>query len=215
MYYDQYLTEEQNPKVVEKTVGKLKDLLTQGEIISYVAVQKKPAINWLPDCVVISNKRIFLCEATKLGLTTNFEIFQWKDVKDVAFKEAFFGAKFTVIPQVGENLTIEYIPRIQARKLYQLSIEAIERYQEQLKFQRYEQKNLDQKKQERFCPEDVENNNERPLKPEEEPVLKQAVTSEAEDDLTSRLKRLKTLFDKQLITQEEYESKKNELLDQL
>ena len=183
MYIDQYLNEEQDPKVVEKLLSKLKDMLTSGEVITYIAVQKKPAVTLLPDCIVITTKRIILCESAKLGLTTNFEIFAWQDVKEVAFKEEFFGAKFTVIPQNGENLTVEYIPKIQARKLYQLASEALERKLEE---------------------------------PIEEPQLKQdSKPSEPEDDeLTLKLKKLKTLFEKQLITQAEYESKKNDILSQ-
>lgn len=199
MQYEQYLTEEQDPKVVEKTLTKIKDLLTQGEVIHYIAVQKKPAVNLLPDCIAISNKRIFLCEATKLGLTTNFEIFSWKEIKSVTFKEEFFGAKFTVIPRMGENLTVEYIPRVQARKLYQLSVEAMEQLENK---QKLEEERAQKPREEQ----------ERVLLPEEEPVLKKETP---EDELTAKLTRLKTLFDRQLISQAEYESKKNELLSQL
>ncbi|HAT92105.1 MAG TPA: hypothetical protein DCS36_06845, partial [Sphingobacterium sp.] len=38
---------------------------------------------------------------------------------------------------------------------------------------------------------------------------------EEDDEITLKLKKLKTLFDKQLITQEEYESKKREVLSSL
>lgn len=193
MYIEQYLNEEQDPKVVEKLLGKLKDMLTSGEVISYIAVQKKPAITLYPDCVAITTKRIILCESAKLGLTTNFEIFPWQDVKDVAFKEEFFGAKFTVIPQNNENLTVEYIPKVQARKLYQLASEALEK-----------------KREEQRRPE--ESSSERPLKTEEEPFVK--ANAEPEDEVTIKLKKLKILFEKQLITQEEYENKKNDILSQ-
>lgn len=211
MYIDHYLNEEQDPKVVEKLLGKLKDMLTSGEVITYIAVQKKPAVTLFPDCVVITSKRIFLCESAKLGLTTNFEIFSWQDIKDIAFKEEFFGAKFTVIPQTGENLTVEYIPKVQARKLYQLANEALEKRDEEKRLRDLELKKA-------TTPPVMlkstaeESSMEKTLKPAEEPILKPAV--EAEDELTLKLKRLKTLFEKQLITQAEYEQKKNEILSQ-
>ena len=41
------------------------------------------------------------------------------------------------------------------------------------------------------------------------------VKEEEEDEITLKLKKLKTLFDKQLITQEEYENKKREVLSSL
>jgi hypothetical protein len=56
---DRFLSDEQDPKAVEKVIGKLNDLLTTGEEILYLAVQKKPAVNLLPDCIAITNKRIF------------------------------------------------------------------------------------------------------------------------------------------------------------
>lgn len=213
MYIEQYLNEEQDPKVVEKLVGKLKDMLTSGEIITYIAVQKKPAVTLLPDCVVITNKRVFLCEAAKLGLTTNFEIFTWQDIKDVSFKEEFFGAKFTVIPQSGENLTVEYIPKIQARKLYQLASEALEKKQEELRLRDLELKKATTPPVMLKSVPEERQIEETPLKPEEEPVLK--TLPEPEDEVTAKLKKLKILFEKQLITQSEYENKKNEILSQL
>ncbi|MDM8173919.1 MULTISPECIES: PH domain-containing protein [Olivibacter] len=211
MYIEQYLNEEQDPKVVEKLVSKLKDMLTSGEVITYIAVQKKPAVTLLPDCVVITSKRIILCESAKLGLTTNFEIFTWQDVKDVTFKEEFFGAKFTVIPQSGENLTVEYIPKVQARKLYQLANEALERKREEQRLREIElKKAATPPVMLKSLPEELPI--EPPLKPEEEPVLK--TSAEQEDEVTIKLKKLKTLFEKQLITQAEYENKKNEILSQ-
>src|SRR5690606_26157285 len=113
-------------KVVEKIYKKIIDMLTHGEAINYIAIQKKPAVTLFPDSITISNKRIFLCEFTKLGLATNFEIFSWTDIKDIAFKEEIFGSKVTVIPFTGENLSIDYIPKVQARKLYQLIKDALE-----------------------------------------------------------------------------------------
>jgi len=184
-------------------------------MITYIAVQKKPAVTLLPDCIVITTKRIILCESAKLGLTTNFEIFAWQDVKEVAFKEEFFGAKFTVIPQNGENLTVEYIPKIQARKLYQLASEALERKQEEHRLRELELKKATTPPVMLKSAADIPTL-EPPLKPIEEPQLKrEPVPSEPEDDeLTLKLKKLKTLFEKQLISQAEYESKKNDILSQ-
>src|SRR5690606_594452 len=126
MSIDKFIQDGQDPKVAEKIHNKILDMLTHGEAINYIALQKKPAVTLLPDSIAISNRRIFLCEFTKLGLATNFEIFSWRDIKDIAFKEEIFGSKVTVIPFTGENLSIDYIPKVQARKLYQLIKEALE-----------------------------------------------------------------------------------------
>src|SRR5690606_18512764 len=89
MNIDRYINEDQDPKTVERILGKLQDMLDSGELVTYIAVQKKPAVTLLPDCIVLTNKRIFLCEATNLGLSTNFEIFNWADLKTITFKEEF------------------------------------------------------------------------------------------------------------------------------
>jgi len=206
MNIDRYINEEQDPKTVEKILGKLQDMLDSGELVTYIAVQKKPAVTLLPDCIVLTNKRIFLCEATNLGLSTNFEIFHWSDLKTITFKEEFFGAKFTIVPTDNENLTVDYIPKVQARKLYQLAKEAMEKQQSQMNDKTSS------------LSEDRESNDYQSFKlqPEEEPVIKEEpIKVEEEDELTMKLKKLKTLFDKQLITKDEYESKKLELLSQL
>lgn len=93
MSIDKFLQDGQDPKVVEKIYTKILDMLTHGESVNYIAVQKKPAVTLLPDSIAISNRRIFLCEFTKLGLATNFEIFSWRDIKDIAFKEEISAPK--------------------------------------------------------------------------------------------------------------------------
>lgn len=225
MSLDKYIQDGQDLKVVEKIHGKIVDMLTHGEALSYIALQKKPAVTLLPDSIAISNKRIFLCEFTKLGLATNFEIFSWKDIKDIAFKEEIFGSKVTVIPFTGENLSIDYIPKTQARKLYQLIKEALEN----VKIEN------EQPKREITAPVTpvfeaptpvAQPIVERPVvvpeetKAEPAPVFERTEPSPAkveveEDELTLKLKKLKGLFDKQLISQAEYESKKAEILSQL
>src|SRR5690606_35470654 len=126
MSVDKFIQDGQDAKVAERIHDKIVDILTAGEFIQYISLQKKPAVTLLPDSITISNKRIFLCEFTKLGLATKFEIFTWNDIKDIAFKEEIFGSKVTVIPFTGENLTIDCIPKVQARKLYQLIKTALE-----------------------------------------------------------------------------------------
>jgi hypothetical protein len=222
-------------------------MLTHGEAINYIALQKKPAVTLLPDSISITNRRIFLSEFTRLGLATNFEIFSWQDIKDIAFKEEIFGSKVTVIPFTGENLTIDYIPKVQARKLYQLIKEALENAQEadqtpeapivvetrtEVKAptinELYKQEAAKRREAELKVVEasDVVEE-ESPVLPQPEPeaikpfiqpepVIAAAIPpKEEEDELTLKLKKLKNLYDKQLITQAEYESKKAEILSQL
>lgn len=266
---DKYVQDGQDAKVVEKIHGKILDMLTPGESINYIALQKKPAVNLLPDSITVSNKRIFLCEFTKLGLATNFEIFPWQDIKDIAFKEEIFGSKVTVIPFTGENLTVDYIPKTQARKLYQLIKDALANLQNQKKeakdtkivienkppfntpspaiekpepIKTIEPENPIAKTPElpkveerprfeerpslnsTFANQNFQSNNTR-QEPQgfqsSVPTPSPSVSTpsdkkdEEEDEITLKLKKLKGLYDKQLITQAEYETKKAEILSQL
>jgi len=264
---DKYVQDGQDAKLVEKIHSKILDMLTPGESINYIALQKKPAVNLLPDSITVSNKRIFLCEFTKLGLATNFEIFPWQDIKDIAFKEEIFGSKVTVIPFTGENLTIDYIPKTQARKLYQLIKDALANLQNQKSENKDSKIAVENKpvlnnpisrpveKPEPVKPvEPIEPEKPAPVttelpKFEERPSLNSTFANqnfqsqspkqetqeyqasepapilvsnipvvnkvEEDDEITLKLKKLKSLYDKQLITQAEYETKKAEILSQL
>ena len=249
MSIDKFVQDGQDPKVIEKVYSKISTMLNSGEIVSYIALQKKPAVTLLPDSISISNKRIFLCEFTKLGLATNFEIFDWKDIKDIAFKEEIFGSKVTVIPFTGENLSIDYIPKTQARRLYQLIKEVLEDIkstpEQEVKSEveakptpvkpivpirdiygepareisqpkveeapKFEQPPVVQ--QDHTYTEPVQQTYQAPIP--STPAAAPAPLEEEEDELTLKLKKLKSLYDKQLISQAEYENKKAEILSQL
>ncbi len=208
---DRFLSDEQDPKAVEKVIGKLNDLLTSGEELLYLAVQKKPAVNLLPDSIAISNKRIFYCEPGNLGLTMNFKDISWKNVKEVSFKEEFFGSKFICVPQHGENIVTEFIPKIQARKLHQAANEQLEAFKEVLRQQLLEENRASAVNISPATPTSFE----APIEIEEAVVIPQVKIEEPEDETTLKLRKLKTLYDKQLITLDEYESKKSAILDSL
>ena len=193
MLSEHYLSDDQDPKTAEKVLGKLGDMLTSGEAVIYLAIQKKPAVTLIPDCIAVTNKRIVCFIPENLGLTTNYIIFTWAEVKEVFFKEAFFSSKIVIIPKKGENITIDYIPKVQARKLSQFCNEQLEIY-----------------KSVSSGPETALLNDNL-----DEDQTGVSTIKDIEDDLTQKLKKLKILFEKQLISQEEYERKKADILSQL
>lgn len=208
---DRYLADEQDPKAVEKVAGKLNDLLTSGEEILYLAVQKKPAVNILPDCIAISNKRIFYCSPSNLGLTMNFKDISWKNVKEVSFKEGLLGCKFICVPQSGENIVTDFIPKVQVRKLHQAANQQLEEHKELLRQQKMEENRAA-----------ASSFNALPiidLPIEEAEVISENliehVEVEEQDETELKLIKLKALYDKQLITREEYEHKKAAILDSM
>jgi hypothetical protein len=211
---DKFLFEEQDPKAVEKVFGKLTDMLSSNEELIYLAVQKRPAVNLLPDCIAVSNKRIFYCQPANFGMTMNFKDISWKSIKEVSFKEEIFGSKFICVPLHGENIVTEYIPKAQARKLYQAAYEQLENFKESQSQQSFEEKTYSAPEPASSKP--IEVLEPEVLEPTQSPAPITAIpvpAEEPEDETTLKLRKLKSLYDKQLITQEEYESKKATILD--
>jgi hypothetical protein len=218
---DKFLTEEQDPKAVEKVYLRLTDLLTTGEEIIYIAVQKKPIVNLFPDCVALTNKRIVIFTPGNLGLTIKFVDFVWKDIVDVFTREEIIGAIFSVRTTNGAEMGVDYLPKVQARKLYQYAQERKEAEREARRLRDLEEKRAESGS--------VQFDNaaraiaQQPIAPvapapEPEPVHTPApVVQEAPkpDELTEKLKKLKMLFDNGLISQEEYNHKKLDLLSDL
>src|ERR1700748_478351 len=127
---DKFLTDQQDPKAVEKVYTRLVDLLTPGEEIIYIATQKKPLVNLLSDCVALTNKRVLFFTPANLGLSIKFIDFVWKDIVDVSIKEEIIGAIFSVRTTNQAEMGVDYLPKVQARKLYQYAQERKEEERE-------------------------------------------------------------------------------------
>jgi hypothetical protein len=215
---EKFLTEEQDPKAVEKIYLRLADLLTAGEDILYIAVQKKPIVNLFPDCIALTNKRILFFTPANLGLTIKFVDFVWKDIVDVYTKEEIIGAIFSVKTTNGAEMGVDYLPKVQARKLYQYAQDRKESEREARRLRDLEEKRAESGS----ILFDNGRAANQPVVPaaEPEPVytpIAPPVVQEAPkpDELTEKLKKLKMLFDSGLISQEEYNHKKLDLLSDL
>lgn len=196
MDISKYINDNQDEKDVEKIIDKLNGILMSGEDLIYIAIQKKPAINISPDYVAITDKRIIFCRPKNLGLSMEFQDFIWRDLKDCNLKENMLGATITV--KTIHNLTseIDYLPKTQARKIYS------------------------------YCQEQEEMQNEIRRQREIE-VIKasagninlgsqnQAEEKPVQEDPVETLSKLKQLMDKFLITRDEYEAKKAEILSRM
>ena len=107
-------------------MSKLSDLLMKNEEIGYIAVQKKPAITVLPDSIVVTNKRIIICQPKNLGLSMNFTDYSWDEIESTFVKEGILGSDFSFVTKTALSVTIEYIPKVQARKMYAFAKEQID-----------------------------------------------------------------------------------------
>lgn len=124
--FKKFLNEEQDPKAIEKIASKLSDLLMKKEEIVYIAVQKKPALTVLPDSIVMTNKRIIICQPKNLGLSMNFIDYTWDEIVGTFVKENILGSEFSFTTKTNMEVSIDYIPKIQARKIFTYAKEQLD-----------------------------------------------------------------------------------------
>jgi hypothetical protein len=214
---EKFLRDEQDPKAVEKVYSRLVDLLTTGEEIIYIAVQKKPIVNLFPDCIAITNKRLLFFTPANLGLSIKFVDFVWKDIVEVFTKEEIIGAVFSAKTTIGTEMGVDYLPKVQARKLYQYAQERKEAEREARRLRELEEKraesgavNIDHPANAAYQPPVQQQPVQQPVGAPTPPPA--PLEEPKKDELTEKLRRLKTLFENGLISQEEYNNKKLELL---
>lgn len=104
------LGEEQDPDVVRKVMKTVDGLLTEGEKVDYVGVQKKPVVTLAPDAVVLTNKRFMIVRPKLLGMT--FQDHLWVDVVNVHLSEQFLGATISCQLLNGTVIAVDYIPKL-------------------------------------------------------------------------------------------------------
>lgn len=190
-----FLGDEQDPAAVAKMVSKAKDLLTGGETIEYIAVQKKPLVNIAPDGILLTNKRFMIVRPKLLGMT--FQDYIWRDIGDVHMSEQMLTATITCTVAGGSPLKIDSIPKKQARKIYAIAQEKEERVREERRLRDMEEK--------RAAAGGI--------------TIAAAGHTQAAapsaDDPMAVLGKLKSMLDAGLIQPQEYEMKKAEILGRM
>ena len=207
-----FLNEEQDPKAIEKIMSKLSDLLMKNEEIGYIAVQKKPAITVLPDSIVVTNKRIIICQPKNLGLSMNFTDYSWDEIESAFVKEGILGSDFSFVTKTAISVTIEYIPKVQARKMYAFA-------KEQIDLLKGGSAALTKSSIEEVDAEEVSSFAE--IMPNHVSSFSEFSSMEAEkplnelssDELFEKLQNYKKLLDNGLILQGEYDALKKEILN--
>jgi hypothetical protein len=190
-----FVGKRQELKTILKMYTKVNELMTSGEEIEYMAVQEVLT----PDCLALTNKRIIIYRVKNFGITHEFQDYIWRDVSDCHMKEGLLGAEFKIISVNGQESTIECLPKIQARQIYRI---AQEKEEEQREIRR--QRELEEK---RAGASNVSLNSTTPNQNSDNDIKK--------DDPLESLKKLKALLENELITQQEYDAKKAEILARL
>jgi Bacterial PH domain len=222
-----FLNEEQDPKAIEKITSKLNDLLMKNEEIGYIAVQKKPAITVFPDSVVVTNKRIIICQPKNLGLSMNFTDFTWDEIEGTFVKENILGSEFSFSTKTQIQVSIDYIPKVQARKIFTYAKEQLDLLKnpttnsaafEEIKVEAH--KFIQEEIIEEMETEEIVNYAE--IMPavsnyteniDENTASSEKLSSDlTQDELFAKLQNYKKLLDNGLILQGEYDAFKKEIL---
>ena len=225
--FKKFLNEEQDPKAIEKITSKLKDLLMRNEEIGYIAVQKKPAITVFPDSIVVTNKRIIICQPKNMGLSMDFIDFTWDEIEGTFMKENILGSEFSFSTKTQIQVSIDYIPKTQARKISTYAKEQLDLLKNPVvnpivaEEEKVQIPALIQEEIEEVETEEVVNYAEiiPAVAQYSEPIVENIATSTeklsselSQDELFAKLQNYKKLLDNGLILQGEYDAYKKEIL---
>lgn len=197
--YAAFIQEKQPAKTVAKIYDRVCSLLTFDESIRYIAVQKKPLLNFSPEIVALTSERIFLFYKHLFRLRC--DEYHLKEILNLELKKSLLGSHFTFKSVDGSSYGILYLPKAQGEKLNEIACAAQE------KIRTSKQIKLPTTTVPQTLPNHALSRNPA-LSPTQS-------TLTSETDTLHRLEALKKMMEGQLITTEEYEAKKKDLLSRL
>lgn len=187
-----FVTEDQDPVQVAKVYERLQPLLTSGERVLYIAVQKPITVDLSPDVVVLTNRRFMHYRPSMFG-RAEFRDYIWRDLTEAKLTENVFRATLSLQAANGDKLVVDDLVKAQARRLYAIAQEMEENVREELRLREMEEK--------RAAAGGI--------------VVQGATAQSAAEDPMQALAKLKQLAEAGLITNDEFEAKKKEILARL
>lgn len=193
-----FVTEQQDPAQVKEIHAKVAQILTKQERITYISVQDRPVVNVKPDAVVLTNRRFIVYHRKLLG-RADFEDYIWRDLADVRLKEGLLRATITFQATNGRTVELDHLPKAQARRVYAIAQEMEERVREERRLREMEEK--------RAAAGGI--------------VIQGAGAGlhapgvASGEDPVQKLKQLKEMLDAGLITEGEYEAKRQAVLSRM
>lgn len=194
-----FITEDQDPEQVAKIYEKLSQLLTRGEEPLYIAVQKPMTMDLTPEILVMTNRRFMHYKPDLFG-RAKFTDYIWRDMRTVEMEEHVWRAAITIDTLTGERIRVDNLVKEQARRLYSIAQQMEENVREELRLREMEEK--------RAAAGGV-------ILQGGLGSLSSGTTAAPVDEPVQALSKLKQLMEAGLISAEEYETKKKEILSRL
>ena len=195
----QYLTENQDPEQVARIYEKVSQLLTRGEQVIYIAVQKALTYDPTPEIVVLTNRRFMHYQQNLMG-SAKFTDYIWRELKEAKLEEGVMRATLTLFAANGETLRVDNLVKEQARRLYAIAQEMEENVREELRLRAMEEKRAEAG---------------GVYLPGMMGAVGAGSTAAPADEPLQALSKLKQLMEAGLISAEEFEAKKKEILARL
>ncbi len=184
---------EQKQTLVEKALAVSKKILTEGENHLAAAVQQKPLFNFLPKSIVVTNKRVILHEPKMFKAM--FMDFLWRDIVSVHLTDHLLGSRLHFQFKNGSIMT-SYLPKNQAKKVYSIAQAKEEEWVEKWRLRGIEE--------------------ERAKSGANHIIIGKGSDHSGDGQgasIRQRLLELEKLREEGLITQDEYQNKKIEILE--
>lgn len=196
------------PKFMSVSEEEVKKYLVAGEEPVAIITQ---AVTTNAKTILLSNDRLIVFESGIIK--SSFKDYYFRDIKDVKFEtSAFSGGTLTIKADRGNNagiIIIKDLPLEESKQFYAMLQEIERNWWEKKRMLELEEKravaggtNISVTTPESTVPPSVSESTTPAPTPEM-------------DDLEVKLTRIKNLFEKGLITEEEYKTRKEKLLDEL
>ena len=186
------------PKFMSVSDEEIKKYLAAGEDLVATITQ---AVSTSAKTILLSNERLIVFESGIMK--SSFKDYYFRDIKDVKFEtSAFSGSTITINADKGNNtgvIIIKDLPLEESKQFYSV-LQEIERnwWEKKRKLDLEEKRAI------------AGGSNISMTAPQGS-----SSPSPAGDDIESKLVKIKSLFDKGLITDEEYKARKEKLLNEL
>lgn len=192
----QLTLDDQPLAVVEKLVPRVKELLTANEELQYIAVQSRPIVNFSPDCVALTSRRFMIVRPKMLGRLV-FEDYIWRDLRNVQVQDDLIGATIRFQTVQGDTITLDYLPKSQAKAIYRFA-------------QQREEEALEERRN-RKMEESRAGASQMVIQTAVQPAASVAAPVAGPTPL-ERMQQLKQFLDAGLINQSEFDEKKMEIM---